>query len=124
MGYTIGLVPNPRLEAIAEPLLERAERESDEQGGEKVRLVADARKGLLPGEQRRRRLALPVQPRQPLGKRLPLRAAPKRLLPINSVVAAEAAVALGAGVVLAGQLCLPELTWLCSRWTARNTSKP
>ncbi len=42
VDYTIGLVPNPRLERIAEPLLERAERESDERGGEKVRLVADA----------------------------------------------------------------------------------
>jgi len=42
VGYTIGLVPNPRLEAIAEPLLERAERESEEQAGEKARLVADA----------------------------------------------------------------------------------
>ncbi len=42
VGYTIGLVPNPRLEAIAKPLLERAQRESDERGGEKVRLVADA----------------------------------------------------------------------------------
>lgn len=42
VGYTIGLIPNPRLEAIAEPLLERAERESEEEEGEKVRLVADA----------------------------------------------------------------------------------
>jgi hypothetical protein len=42
VGYTIGLVPNPRLEAIAGPLLERAERESEEREGEKVRLVADA----------------------------------------------------------------------------------
>jgi hypothetical protein len=42
VGYTIGLIPNPRLEKLAEPLLERAEQESDEQGGEKVRLVADA----------------------------------------------------------------------------------
>lgn len=42
VGYTIGLVPNSRLEAIAEPLLERAERESEERRGEKVRLVADA----------------------------------------------------------------------------------
>ena len=42
VGYTIGLVPNPRLDAIAEPLLDRAERESDERAGEKVRLVADA----------------------------------------------------------------------------------
>ncbi len=32
VGYTIGLVPNPRLEAIAKPLLERAQRESDERG--------------------------------------------------------------------------------------------
>jgi Transposase DDE domain group 1 len=40
--YTIGLVSNPRLEAIAGPLLERAERESEARGGEKVRLVADA----------------------------------------------------------------------------------
>ncbi len=42
VGYTIGLVPNPRLEAIAKPLLERAERESEQRAGEKVRLVADA----------------------------------------------------------------------------------
>ena len=42
IGYTIGLIPNPRLEALAESLLERAERESDERGGEKVRLVSDA----------------------------------------------------------------------------------
>jgi hypothetical protein len=42
VGYTIGLIPNPRLEAIAEPLLERAERESQAREGEKVRLVADA----------------------------------------------------------------------------------
>jgi hypothetical protein len=40
--YTIGLVSNPSLEAIAGPLLERAERESEARGGEKVRLVADA----------------------------------------------------------------------------------
>lgn len=42
IGYTVGLVPNPRLERIAEPLLDRAERESGELAGEKVRLVADA----------------------------------------------------------------------------------
>jgi hypothetical protein len=43
VGYTIGLVSNPRLEAIALPLLERAERETEEQeAGEKARLVADA----------------------------------------------------------------------------------
>ncbi len=42
IAYTIGLIPNPRLEKIAEPLLERAGRESEEREGEKVRLVADA----------------------------------------------------------------------------------
>ncbi len=43
VGYTIGLVSNPRLEAIAEPLLERAQRESLARGdGGKVRLVSDA----------------------------------------------------------------------------------
>ncbi len=40
--YTIGLISNPRLEELARPLLERAERESGELGGEKVRLVSDA----------------------------------------------------------------------------------
>jgi hypothetical protein len=41
--YTIGLVSNPRLEKLAEPLLEWALRESEEQASEeeKVRLVAD-----------------------------------------------------------------------------------
>ncbi len=42
IDYTIGLVSNPRLEAMAEPLLARAERESEEIGGQKVRLVSDA----------------------------------------------------------------------------------
>ena len=42
VDHTIGLIPNARLDAIAEPLVERAVRESDERGGEKVRLVADA----------------------------------------------------------------------------------
>jgi hypothetical protein len=42
IGYTIGLISNPRLEAIAEPLLERAKRESEERGGQRVRLVSDA----------------------------------------------------------------------------------
>jgi hypothetical protein len=42
VGYTIGLVSNPRLEALAEPLLERAERISEERGGEKVRLISEA----------------------------------------------------------------------------------
>ncbi len=41
VGYTIGLVSNPRLEALAEPLLERAERISEERGGEKVRLISE-----------------------------------------------------------------------------------
>lgn len=42
VGYTIGLISNPRLESLAEPLLERARRESQEQGGRKVRLVSEA----------------------------------------------------------------------------------
>jgi Transposase DDE domain group 1 len=41
IGYTIGLISNPRLEALAEGLLSKAERESEEQEeGEKVRLVS------------------------------------------------------------------------------------
>ena len=42
IGYTIGLISNPRLEAIAEPLLERAKREAEERGGQRVRLLSDA----------------------------------------------------------------------------------
>jgi hypothetical protein len=43
IGYTtIGLISNPRLEALAKDLLERAERESEEREGEKVRLVSNA----------------------------------------------------------------------------------
>ena len=42
IGYTIGLVSNPRLEAMAEPLLARAERESEQMEGAKVRLLSDA----------------------------------------------------------------------------------
>lgn len=42
VGYTIGLVSNPRLERLAEPLLQRAERESEAREGEKVRLISDA----------------------------------------------------------------------------------
>ncbi len=42
IGYTIGLISNPRLEGIAEPLLERAERESEKLDGQKVRLVSEA----------------------------------------------------------------------------------
>jgi hypothetical protein len=40
--YTIGLISNPRLEVLARPLLERAERESEELAGAKVRLLSDA----------------------------------------------------------------------------------
>lgn len=42
IGYTIGLISNPRLEAIAEPLMEQAKRESEERGGQKVRLISEA----------------------------------------------------------------------------------
>ncbi len=42
IGYTVGLISNPRLEAVAEPLLERAKRESEERGGQRARLVWDA----------------------------------------------------------------------------------
>ncbi len=42
IGYTIGLISNPRLEAMAEPLLERAKRESLERGGRRARLVSEA----------------------------------------------------------------------------------
>lgn len=40
IGYTIGLVRNPRLEALAQDLLGRAIRESEEREGKKVRLVS------------------------------------------------------------------------------------
>lgn len=40
IGYTIGLISNPRLEALAKDLLERTKRESEEREGEKVRLVS------------------------------------------------------------------------------------
>jgi hypothetical protein len=40
IGYTIGLISNPRLQALAKDLLERAERECEEREGEKVRLVS------------------------------------------------------------------------------------
>ncbi len=42
LGYTIGLVPNPRLEALAAPLLAEAERLQTETGVEKVRLAGEA----------------------------------------------------------------------------------
>jgi hypothetical protein len=41
IDYTIGLIPNPRLEREAVPLLEEARRQSTEQGGIKVRLAAE-----------------------------------------------------------------------------------
>jgi len=43
IDYTIGLVPNPRLEREAAPLLAEAQRQSAEQAGAKVRLVAELR---------------------------------------------------------------------------------
>lgn len=42
IGYTIGLISNPRLEAIAEALMEQAKRESEERGGQRVRLLSEA----------------------------------------------------------------------------------
>jgi hypothetical protein len=43
IGYTIGLISKtPRLESLAESLLERARRESEEQRGQKVRLISEA----------------------------------------------------------------------------------
>jgi hypothetical protein len=41
IAYTIGLIPNPVLEAYAAPLLAEAQRQSAEQGGAKVRLVGE-----------------------------------------------------------------------------------
>ena len=40
--YTIGLVPNPRLEALAAPLLAEAQARSADQAGAKVRLAGEA----------------------------------------------------------------------------------
>jgi hypothetical protein len=42
IGYTIGLISNPRLQEIAQDLLQRAEQESEQRAGEKVRLVSSA----------------------------------------------------------------------------------
>jgi hypothetical protein len=42
VGYTIGLIPNPRLEALAAPLLVEARAQSTAQAGAKVRLVSEA----------------------------------------------------------------------------------
>jgi hypothetical protein len=41
VAYTIGLVPNPRLEAIAAPLLVEAQAQSATAGGTKVRLAGE-----------------------------------------------------------------------------------
>jgi DDE family transposase len=42
IGYTIGLIPNPRLEAVAAPLLAEAERQQAETGAAKVRLAGES----------------------------------------------------------------------------------
>ena len=42
LGYTIGLVPNPRLAALAAPLLDAARRQREETGAETARLVGEA----------------------------------------------------------------------------------
>lgn len=42
LAYTIGLVPNPRLEELAAPLLGEAQRQQAETGADKVRLAAAA----------------------------------------------------------------------------------
>jgi Transposase DDE domain group 1 len=42
IDYAIGLVPNPRLAALAAPLLAEAVRRRDEAGAEKVRLLGEA----------------------------------------------------------------------------------
>jgi DDE family transposase len=54
IDYTIGLITNPRLETLAEPLLERAIRESEEQAGTKVRLLSEAPYRALSWERPRR----------------------------------------------------------------------
>lgn len=41
IGYTIGMISNPKLQALAEPLLERAKRESLARDGQKARLVSE-----------------------------------------------------------------------------------
>ena len=41
VGYTIGLVPNRRLEALAAPLVAEAQQQRDDSGAEKVRLVGE-----------------------------------------------------------------------------------
>jgi hypothetical protein len=43
IAYTIGLVPNPRLEALAAPLLAEAQTKCQETGAQKVRLAGEGR---------------------------------------------------------------------------------
>lgn len=54
IDYTIGLITNPRLRALAEPLLERAKRESEAKSGEKVRLISSGSYRALSWERARR----------------------------------------------------------------------
>ncbi len=54
IGYTIGLISNPRLQALAEDLLKRAKRDSEEREGEKVRLVSSGSYQALSWERSRR----------------------------------------------------------------------
>jgi Transposase DDE domain group 1 len=54
IDYTIGLISNPRLETIAEPLLEEAQRESEARAGAKVRLVEEGFYGALSWDRTRR----------------------------------------------------------------------
>lgn len=42
VAFTVGLIPNPRLEALAAPLLAEAQAQSAAQGGAKVRLAGEA----------------------------------------------------------------------------------
>jgi hypothetical protein len=42
VAYTIGLIPNPRLETLAAPLLAEAERRRADEGAEKIRLAGEA----------------------------------------------------------------------------------
>ena len=54
VAYTIGLIPNPRLEALATPLLAEARAQSAAQAGAKVRLVGETtyQAGTWPVERR------------------------------------------------------------------------
>jgi hypothetical protein len=54
IDYTIGLISNPRLETMAEPLLEEAQRESEARAGAKVRLVGEGFYGALSWDRTRR----------------------------------------------------------------------